>query len=56
MQVFRPVFASHPMRFGRGPVRLLDESRRNGVSIADDLKLFAATFLAGFLFVAILIG
>ena len=56
MQVFRPVFASHPMRFGRGPVRPLDEPSPQGVSIAGDIKLFAATFLAGFLFVAILIG
>ena len=56
MQVFRPVFASHPMRFGRGPVRLIQEPSPDAVSIAGDLKLFAATFIAGFLFVGILIG
>lgn len=56
MQAFRPLFASHPMRFGRRPVRLFDEPRPEGVSIAGDIRLFAATFLAGFLFVAILIG
>lgn len=56
MQVFRPVFASHSMRFGRGPVRLLEKASPEEASIAGDIRLFAATFLAGFLFVAILIG
>ena len=56
MQAFRPVFASHPMRFGRGPVRQLNEAEPAGPTVAGDIKLFAATFLAGFLFVAILIG
>jgi hypothetical protein len=56
MQVFRPVFASHPMRFGRGPLRQLNEPAPAGKTVAGDIKLFAATFVAGFLFVAILIG
>jgi hypothetical protein len=56
MQVFRPVFACHPMRFGRGPARRLDKAAPEGPAVAGDIKLFAATFLAGFLFVAILIG
>ena len=54
MQIFRPLFAAHPSSFGRAPARLLDEAAATTVS--DDLKLFAATFLAGFLFVSILIG
>ena len=55
MQLVRPVFASHPFRFGRGPARAPEEASP-AVSIRDDLKLFAATFVAGFLFVSILIG
>ena len=56
MQVFRPAFASHPMRFGRGPARLVEESARAAPKLSADIKLFGATFLAGFLFVSILIG
>lgn len=55
MQLFRPAFAQHPLRFGRGPVRATQDPV--GTSTRwDDLKLFAATFVAGFLFVSILIG
>lgn len=57
MQFLRPNFAEHPMRFGRGPVRVTDDvAAQHGLAIADDVKLFAATFVAGFLFVSILIG
>ena len=55
MQQFRPVFASHPFRFGRAPARVPD-APAPAASLHDDLKLFAATFVAGFLFVSILIG
>ena len=55
MQLLRPVFAPHPKAFGRGPVRELDAPEQT-IRISDDLKLFAVTFLAGFLFVSILIG
>jgi hypothetical protein len=54
MQIVRPVIARHPASFGRH-----DPSVSEGPSasrIPDDLKLFATTFLAGFLFVSILIG
>jgi hypothetical protein len=44
------------MRFGRGPVRLIDRPSPQGAGVADDIRFFAATFLAGFVFVAILIG
>ena len=51
MQLARPVIARHPTSFGRS---------RESVMPTDDfdsgLRLFAATFLAGFLFVSILIG
>lgn len=56
MQLIRPAFASHPFRFGRGPARVVDEPVLDASSLGDDIKLFAATFLAGFLFVSILIG
>jgi hypothetical protein len=56
MQLVRPIFASHPFRFGRGQARALEERSTPSGSVRDDFKLFAATFLAGFLFVSILIG
>jgi hypothetical protein len=56
MQLARSAIAANPRRFGRGPVRALEAPEETTPSISDDLKLFAATFLAGFLFVSILIG
>jgi hypothetical protein len=56
MQLTRPAFASHPFRFGRGPVRTAGEPAARRASISEDAKLFASTFVAGFLFVSILIG
>lgn len=57
MQLARPVFAPHPRLFGRGPVRdLASPAVPERWSISDDVKLFATTFVAGFLFVSILIG
>ena len=56
MQLLRPGSASNPLLFGRGPARLLGEGPAPKPRLSDDLKLFAATFAAGFLFVSILIG
>jgi hypothetical protein len=56
MQLARSVIAANPRRFGRGPVRVLEGSQAAAPNLSGDLKLFAATFLAGFLFVSILIG
>ena len=57
MQLARPAFAPHPSLFGRGRVRELStEVKAPASRISDDVKLFAATFVAGFLFVSILIG
>lgn len=57
MQLFRPAFALNPRQFGRGPARVLDApAEQTPLKFSDDLKLFAGTFLAGFLFVSILIG
>ena len=54
MQFCRPAFALHPLRFGRGPMRAADNAPPE--TLSSDLKLFAGTFLAGFVFVSILIG
>jgi hypothetical protein len=51
MYLVRPVIARHPASFGRASDRAALAS-----GLGSDLKLFATTFLAGFLFVSILIG
>lgn len=56
MQLVRPLFAQHPTRFGRGPARNDGLPPERVSSLSDDVRLFAATFLLGFLFVSILIG
>jgi hypothetical protein len=56
MQFVRPVFAAHPRRFARGRARILAMPVESASTLSDDLKLFTTTFLAGFLFVSILIG
>lgn len=55
MQLARPWFATDPKRFGKGRIRLLD-SPEQARQLSADLKLFATTFLAGFVVVSILIG
>jgi hypothetical protein len=55
MQLARPAFALDPRRFGRAPMRrVLIASERN--ALLSDFKLFATTFVAGFLFVSVLIA
>jgi hypothetical protein len=54
MQLARPAIAMDPKLFGRGRRRILDVAEP--ACISDDLKLFATTFIAGFLVVSILIG
>jgi hypothetical protein len=56
MQLTRPAYAQHPFRFGRGIARQLDPAPPPSGSVSNDLKLFATTFLAGFIFVSLLIG
>jgi hypothetical protein len=56
MQLVRPSYAMHPRLFGRGPARVLGDAPRSEFSIGPDLKLFATTFVAGFLFVSVLLG
>lgn len=56
MQLVRPFRARHPMRFGKGPARPLDVSGKRASQLMADVRLFASTFVLGFLFVSILIG
>ena len=55
MQIARPGIALDPRRFGRAMARTcaLADGRP---AIGDDVKLFATTFAAGFLFVSLLIA
>jgi hypothetical protein len=56
MQLARPKFALHPKYFGKGRVRELSSPAAPRLTLSNDLKLFATTFVAGFVFVSILIG
>jgi hypothetical protein len=55
MQLAKPIFATHPFQFGRARSRGMIGVVEKGTKLTDDLRLFAATFLAGFVFVSILI-
>jgi hypothetical protein len=54
MQLARPVFAADSRSFGRGRLRDLSVAPADAM-MSDDMKLFATTFLAGFVFVSVLI-
>ncbi|MES2137276.1 MAG: hypothetical protein V4502_09500 [Pseudomonadota bacterium] len=57
MQLARPAFALHPRSFGRGQIRQLSEPEmRAGWTISSEVKLFATTFVAGFVFVSVLLA
>jgi hypothetical protein len=56
MQLARPLSATDPKRFGKGRVRELFLPAPASATFGNDLKLFAMTFAAGFLFVSIVIG
>jgi hypothetical protein len=55
MQLAPRIVAADPRIFGRGPKRVLEAAPAKS-RISDDFKLFATTFIAGFVFVSILIG
>jgi hypothetical protein len=55
MQLARPSFARDSRLFGRRPARELHAVRAERTP-SEDFKLFATTFVAGFLFVSVLIG
>ena len=57
MQLARPEFALDPKLFGKGRhYELPCASAAPAAGISAEFKLFATTFLAGFVFVSILIG
>jgi hypothetical protein len=57
VHVARPAIAVDPKLFGKGPARVVgSDAPGDDPTFADDLKLFATTFLAGFVVVFILIG
>jgi hypothetical protein len=56
MQLARPALAPNPRLFGRGPVRELAAPALAAPAISSDLKLFASTFIVGFLFVSVLLA
>jgi hypothetical protein len=56
MQLARPAFALDPKLFGKGRARELPAALPTPARLSAELKLFATTFVAGFLFVSILIG
>jgi hypothetical protein len=56
MQLARPAFALDPRLFGRGRHWIIGQAQPAEFTLSSDLKLFATTFAAGFLFVSILIG
>jgi len=55
MQLARPVYAPDPRQFGRRGMAIARAAPVERTA-TDDLRLFAMTFIAGFLFVSILIG
>jgi hypothetical protein len=52
----RPAAAIDPRVFGRRSIPRLEALQDRSSTLGDDLRLFAATFAAGFLFVMVLIG
>ena len=54
MRRIRPVLAIDPRLFGRGPF-YVDADPQLPAALDSDLRLFASTFLGGFLFVSILL-
>jgi hypothetical protein len=55
MQLARSTVAADPRAFGRGPRRVLEHAPAAS-TIGADFRLFATTFLAGFIFVSVLIA
>jgi hypothetical protein len=56
MQLARPVIAPDPRSFGRAGLRVARAAPIAPASLSDDFRLFATTFIAGFLFVSVLIA
>jgi len=57
MHLARPVFSLDQRRFGRGPMwTAAAPPEPPAIVSGDDLRLFATTFAAGFLFVSLLLA
>lgn len=58
MQRVRAPIAADPRHFGRGLLRELSAPavRARSFRLSDDVKLFATTFLAGFVFISVLLA
>ncbi len=56
MQLARPAIAVDPRRFGRGQIRELEPVSSSSGGLGSDLRLFATTFVCGFVFVSVLIA
>jgi hypothetical protein len=56
MRTSRAAFAADPRSFGRARARADGVLPQSGWTLPDDLKLFSATFAAGFLFVSIFLA
>ena len=56
MAIVRPAAPADPHRFGRRPVSDREAQFLASLPRRDDLRLFGVTFVAGFLFVSIVIG
>ena len=56
MQLVRPFRAQHPTRFGKGKARSARMASKRASQLKADVRLFASTFVLGFLFVSIVIG
>jgi hypothetical protein len=52
----RSAIARDPLRFGRSAARSVAITPPQASALGDDLKLFLATFGAGFLFVSVLLA
>jgi hypothetical protein len=55
MQLARRIVAADPRMFGRGPFKTADSAPLPS-GLGADVRLFATTFLAGFIFVSVLIA
>ncbi len=56
MAAVRPSYAIDPRLFGRAAIICADAPPTRTDTLGQDVRLFAITFAAGFLFVSILIG
>ena len=56
MQLVRTAGAVHPRQFGRGQRKVLALDEPAAPLFSNDLKLFATTFAAGFIFVSVLLA